>query len=1000
MKRFLLVLVLCLFMGFSAQTFAQCSEFETEVILVLQSDNYGAEMYWEVTIEANGQEFLIDSGGCEDIKPGGLRLQNALLSCAGVYETGTHVVPICIPTGSEVTFTMYDDYGDGICCSFGEGSYEILGAEPPVVGGQFTTSVSHTFVPVGIEARTDMAMRSITTGNDNYLVEGTIPISGSFENVGTTTVNSVTVNWSIDGGNVYKQTIADLDIPPYTFQEVDFTHLTAWSALKGSHDLEIWISKVNGGVDDDTSNDRVNKTFNIEQQVTENDVVIEHFTQASCPPCATRNPAFDAVISSQRFRVAPIKYHTEFPGFDPMHNENPSEPNVRVNYYQVPGVPTAYIQGTFESGVVPQDLDNLPELSQEATQFVIELEESMLPGNMGAQVNVKITAKNDISNEDLMAHVVVIEEMVEYESAPGTNGEAEFPQVMRKMLSGSAGAEIGAQTEGQVNDLSFTYEYPTFVNPAELHTIVFIQDRSSKQIFQGYNSTGQTGTNVESNIKGGSVQGMGVTIAVQDEICPGTNDGSITVDATQVDGVYAVVWDDISSTDNMLSDLSPGIYSFTVVGGNGNQESYSVQVGVGEGPDVRFDLPEEYCIEDGKLTFDVIGLSGGVFAVNGENIEGSDWTPSKAGIYTISYTIDAGDCANTLEKQISVLDPIDAAWSVANGNESLEFCQSDLPLQLSPIDDSGEWSASTGGNIELDEEGNAFLTASIGTTSPFGIYVVTHNGCGASESKNITVYKQPGPTVAIPTTLDICASDETTGIELKGITPICGNCDLSFNVYDGEDNLIYQSTAVNEDMFYPGAYIPNDTEGEFAFYVTSVNGLCEGPRNTLTINTTAAPAVAWDGEVIMIEEGTTTTLDATSDGATAYLWSNGETTPMIDVSEMDTYTVEITGANGCVTIADVTVSFSTDIEDLTKPTLVRSYPNPANQYTVVELVNITEDLKLQVRDLAGRLIVSHDIQSGSSQFEVQTSALAEGTYLYQLSKDNVVLSTQKIVVIH
>ena len=139
MKRVLHFFMLFLFLGLgtSNQTFAQCSEFETEVILLLDSDSYGIEMYWEVEIEASGQNFLIASGGCSDIKPGGLRIQAGLQGCEDVYTSGTFVESICIPTGSEVTFTMYDDYGDGICCAFGEGSYQILGADPPVSGGEF-----------------------------------------------------------------------------------------------------------------------------------------------------------------------------------------------------------------------------------------------------------------------------------------------------------------------------------------------------------------------------------------------------------------------------------------------------------------------------------------------------------------------------------------------------------------------------------------------------------------------------------------------------------------------------------------------------------------------------------------------------------------------------------------------------------------------------------------------------------------------------------------------
>ncbi|MFK7903486.1 MAG: Omp28-related outer membrane protein [Chitinophagales bacterium] len=988
MKKSLQVVVLFLLLGLSPQMFAQCSEFETEVVLVLNSDTYGAEMYWELEL----QGFVIASGGCEQIKPGGLRIQGGLAGCSGLYETGTHIESICIPSGLEVTFTMYDDYGDGICCSFGNGSYEILGADPPVMGGEFGNSMSHTFTPVGISERTDMAMRSITTGNADYLVEGPTKISGTFENLGTTTVNSVQVNWQIDGGNTYKQNLTGLDIAPYSFSTVNFDHLTGWSALAGEHDLKVWISKVNGFADDDASNNSVNKTLNILEQVIENDVVVEHFTQASCGPCAVRNPAFDGMLEENRFRVAPIKYHTSWPGVDPMYNENSSDPTTRVSYYGVGGVPQAFLNGS-EADLAPSDAPTIVDLSQESTQFVIELDESMTMDGNGANINVKLTAKNDININNLVAHIVVTEEMVEYDTPPGTNGEQDFPQVMRKMFPDAEGTGLPAQTAGMETSFNFTYEYPDFVDPSLLRTVVFVQNNSNREVLQGYNSTGQTGTNVESNVKGGEIKGMGVTVAVQDEFCPGGNDGSITVDATQIDGVYAVLWEGITSTENTISDLTPGVYTFSVVDGDGNQEQYSVEVGLGEGPDARFDAPEEFCIEEGKVAFDILGLDNGTFMIDGEAIEGSEWNPGKSGTYTVEYTVNAGDCSNTFERQVTVVDPIDASWSTASG--TLELCQSDFPLQLIPLSENGVWSTSDGSSVEMTDEG-PMLSAALGSVAN-GVFVVTYTGCGSSVSQNITVYKEPAVTIITTPSISICASDEDAGIDLKGIPAFC-SCALTFNVYDEENNLVYSGTAEDEDVFYPAKYIDNDAEGAFKFYVASVNGLCEGPTRELTINTTAAPVVNWE-EVTFFEQGSSATLDATNEGAT-YLWSTGATTPTIEVSEPGLYSVEIMSANGCITRAETTADFTTDIEDLTKPTLLRGYPNPANQYTVIELVNITEDLQLQVRDLAGRLITTRNINSGTTQVEVKTNGLAEGTYLYQLSKDNTILSTQKIVVIH
>ena len=448
------------------------------------------------------------------------------------------------------------------------------------------------------------------------------------------------------------------------------------------------------------------------------------------------------------------------------------------------------------------------------------------------------------------------------------------------------------------------------------------------------------------------------------------------------------------TTENTVSDLAPGIYSFSVVDQNGNQEQYSVQLSLGEGPDARFEAPEEFCIEDGKIAFGIVGLDGGTFSVDGVNIEGIEWTPGKAGTYTVAYSVEVDGCSNSFERQINVVDPIDAEWNTSS--EVLEFCQSDLPLQLTTLDANGTWSTTGNSGVEVTDEGSIF-TAAVGS-QPLGIFAVTYEGCGSSVTKNITVYKEPAATITATPNISICASDETTGIALQGIPAFC-SCTLTFNVYDEDNNLVYQGTNENTDTFYPAKYIANDSEGTHKFYATSVNGLCEGPLRELTVTTTAAPSVNWES-IVYFEEGASATLDATNDGATAYLWSNGATTPTIEVNEIGTYTVEITGSNGCVTTASVFVDLFTSIEDLDQPTLSRSYPNPADQYTIIELANITEDLQLQVRDLAGRLIMTRNIKNGTTQIDVKTNTLAEGTYLYQLSKNNTVLSTQKIVVIH
>ncbi|MBU2650775.1 MAG: hypothetical protein KKA81_07560, partial [Bacteroidetes bacterium] len=79
-------------------------------------------------------------------------------------------------------------------------------------------------------------------------------------------------------------------------------------------------------------------------------VLIEEATNASCGPCASQNPGFDALLDQNRDKIAAIKYHWYFPGYDPMHNHNVTENNARVAYYGINGVPTATIDGDIPNG--------------------------------------------------------------------------------------------------------------------------------------------------------------------------------------------------------------------------------------------------------------------------------------------------------------------------------------------------------------------------------------------------------------------------------------------------------------------------------------------------------------------------------------------------------------------------------------------------------------------------------------------------------------------------
>jgi len=65
-----------------------------------------------------------------------------VLASSGLYALGLNEFEICLPAG-DYTFTMYDTFGDGICCDWGDGDYT-LSADGDILasGGEFGSSES------------------------------------------------------------------------------------------------------------------------------------------------------------------------------------------------------------------------------------------------------------------------------------------------------------------------------------------------------------------------------------------------------------------------------------------------------------------------------------------------------------------------------------------------------------------------------------------------------------------------------------------------------------------------------------------------------------------------------------------------------------------------------------------------------------------------------------------------------------------------------------------
>jgi hypothetical protein len=227
-------------------------------------------------------------------------------------------------------------------------------------------------------------------------------------------------------------------------------------------------------------------------------IVIEEFTNASCGPCASQNPDFDALLQANPTKLTAIKYHTDWPGVDPMNAQTAAQVDARVTYYyQVNGVPTAMYDGVYDSTFV--DYEGCP---ADFTQALIDAQYALpspfsmtVTHNLSADydsifISVTITAAQAVSVGDLKLQVILVEDLIQFDFAPGTNGETDFYNVMRLMIPDDQGTAItNTWTNGQSQNFQFDVAVPSYIyNLGTLSVVAFIQDNNNKRIKQGAHS--------------------------------------------------------------------------------------------------------------------------------------------------------------------------------------------------------------------------------------------------------------------------------------------------------------------------------------------------------------------------------------------------------------------------------------------------------------------------------------------------------------------------------
>jgi hypothetical protein len=237
--------------------FAQCPSGQTEVTIDVGTDNWGEEVYWELAPTGNtcGSVATIFSGGNTGVGC------NAFNNTSAGYADNTVIYegPWCLTDGATYDIISRDGYGDG-----GATFVTNIGSWPMYNFSAGSASETFTFSVVPPPA-IDGAMLQIKTSS--YILAGNISLEAKIKNLGSSTINSIDFNYTINGGAIITQNLSGLNI--YALTSHDLTHSTVWTpATTGAYSVELWISNINGqGVDAVPSNDILVKTINIKDPI-------------------------------------------------------------------------------------------------------------------------------------------------------------------------------------------------------------------------------------------------------------------------------------------------------------------------------------------------------------------------------------------------------------------------------------------------------------------------------------------------------------------------------------------------------------------------------------------------------------------------------------------------------------------------------------------------------------------------------------------------------------
>lgn len=215
-------------------------------------------------------------------------------------------------------------------------------------------------------------------------------------------------------------------------------------------------------------------------------VLLEEFTQASCPPCETTTPALNAIVAANADKIVQVRYQTSWPGVDPMNADNPGEVQTRVDYYGVTGVPNLRHDGTDTGSPGTITQAQIDGAYDKSSPVLIEVEHTISDDLATMDVTVRIINEGTDAFEDPSdkLRVVLIEEEINWPTPPGSTSLVDFEAVMKTFFTTPEGIDIPEIAAGEMWEMTWTgLEVPSVIyNYNKLAVVAFLQNDATTEV--------------------------------------------------------------------------------------------------------------------------------------------------------------------------------------------------------------------------------------------------------------------------------------------------------------------------------------------------------------------------------------------------------------------------------------------------------------------------------------------------------------------------------------